>query len=262
MYTYKMYFKEIEIAKSIALAAGEIMMEFFEGDQQLKHKTDGSEVTIADLKVNSMVISELNKHFKDGIIGEEESTADYGMGRRWFCDPIDGTKAFVQGLPTSTFSLALVIDGKPVAGVVYDPFLKKLYWGEKGSGSFCNGDKLRVSSGGLKGNFVGIHNHFEKIIKNPGYFNKLLEMGAITTPIHGTVYKGTLVARGKLVGFIEPGTNAHDVAAVQVLVEEAGGKVTGVDGQELDYSRPFKNAIISNGAAHDEIVTCGKLLSS
>lgn len=256
-----MYSKEIEVAKQIAFKAGDIMMKYFDGDQQLEHKADGSEVTIADLEVNSMAIAELSKHFADGVIGEEESTASYGMGRKWFCDPIDGTKAFVQGLPTSTFSLALVIDGQPVAGVVYDPFLKKLYWGETGEGSYCNGQKMAVSKAGIKGSYLGINNHFEKIIKNPAYFNKLVEMGAITTPLHGTVYKGTLVARGKFVGYIEPGTNAHDMAAVQVLVEEAGGKVTGVMGQKLDYSKPFKDAIVSNGVVHDKIVECGKLLT-
>lgn len=256
-----MFDKELEIAKNLAYLAGKIMLEYFDGDQQKEHKVDGSEVTIADKKINRMVIEELDKHFSDGIIGEEESTAGYGGGRRWFCDPIDGTKAYVQGLPTATFSLALVVEGKPVLGTVYDPFLDRLYYGQKGQGSFCNDKKLRVSAENIDGNFVGINNHFEKIIKDPKYFEMLVEMGAKTTPIHGTVYKGTLVARGKFVGFIEPGTNAHDVAAIQVIVEEAGGKITGVNGEILDYSQPFKHAIVSNGLVHDQLIQCGNLLN-
>ncbi|MBW3569143.1 inositol monophosphatase [Candidatus Parcubacteria bacterium] len=256
-----MFDKELEIAKNIAYLSGKIMLEYFDGDQQREHKADGSEVTIADININRLVIEELSKHFHDGVIGEEESTAEYGGGRRWFCDPIDGTKAFVQGLPTATFSLALVEDGRPVVGVVYDPFLDKLYYGQRGQGSYCNAVKLEVSKLGIDGSFVGINNHFEKIIKNPGYFEKLVEMGAKTTPIHGTVYKGTLVARGKFVGFIEPGTNAHDVAAIEVIVEEAGGKISGVNGESLDYSQPFRNAIVSNGVVHEQMVNCGKLLN-
>jgi fructose-1,6-bisphosphatase/inositol monophosphatase family enzyme len=253
--------KELEIAKNLAYLSGKIMLEYFDGDQQKEHKADGSEVTIADKKINRLIIEELEKHFNDGIIGEEESTAQYGSGRRWFCDPIDGTKAFVQGLPTATFSLALVLDGKPVVGVVYDPFLDRLYYGQKDHGSFCNQQKLQVSPDGIDGSFVGINNHFEKIIKDPEYFEKLVEMGAKTTPIHGTVYKGTLVSRGNFVGFIEPGTNAHDVAAIQVIVEEAGGKISGVNGEILDYSQPFKHAIVSNSIVHEQLVECGRLLN-
>lgn len=256
-----MFDKELETAKNLAYLSGKIMLEYFDGDQQLEHKPDGSEVTIADKLINRLVIEELSKHFDDGVIGEEESSAGYGGGRKWFCDPIDGTKAYVQGLPTATFSLALVVDGQPKMGVIYDPFLDRLYWGQAGKGSFCNQQKLKVSNEEIDGSFIGINTHFEKIIKNPAYFEALVKLGAKTTPVHGTVYKGTLVARGKFAGFIEPGTNAHDVAALQVIVQEAGGKASGVNGETLDYSQPFKNAIVSNGVVHQQIVDCGKLLN-
>src|SRR6185369_10621469 len=107
---------------------------------------DGTPVTIADTTINSMVIAELQKEFpEDLIIGEEESTGDYGMGRRWICDPLDGTAAFVAGVPTSMFSLCLVVDGMPTVAVTYEPHRKQLFTAIRGEGSYCNGKKLQVS---------------------------------------------------------------------------------------------------------------------
>ncbi|MBI5357734.1 inositol monophosphatase [Candidatus Saccharibacteria bacterium] len=250
-----MFDKELQVAKDIALMAGKIMLEYFDGDQQKEHKDDGTDVTIADKKINSMAIEELTKHFDYGIVGEEESTAEYGDGYRWFCDPIDGTKAFVMGVPTSMFSLGLVIDGQPVLGVAYSPFLDKLYYGVRGNGSYCNDKKLQVSKeSGLEGNFVAITSHLEDVMQDPIYVENLIKMGARPNSFCGAVYKGCLVASGKFVGYSEPGTHAHDVAAIQVIIEEAGGKVTGLDGKPFDYTKPFRGVIASNEIVHEEIL--------
>src|ERR1700733_14684688 len=101
--------KELEVATAIAKEAGVIMLKYFEDDQQVELKKDKTHVTIAENLINSLAIERLSKAFPDdGIIGEEESTSDYGMGRKWFCDPIDGTAAYVRSTPTAMFSLALV----------------------------------------------------------------------------------------------------------------------------------------------------------
>lgn len=106
--------RELEVAKSIALKAGEVMRQYFYDGQQKVIKDDGTPLTIADTTINRMVIEKLAKEFpEDGTIGEEESTTDYGQGRKWICDPIDGTKAYTWGVPTAMFSLALVVDGAP-----------------------------------------------------------------------------------------------------------------------------------------------------
>lgn len=249
-----MFDKELQVAKNVAYLAGKIMLEYFDGDQQREHKDDGTEVTIADKKINSMAIEELTKHFDYGIVGEEESTAEYGSGYRWFCDPIDGTKAFVMGVPTSTFSLGLVIDGKPVLGVAYSPFLDKLYTAVKGQGSFCNGEPIKVSEDDLNGHFVAVNSKLEDIVENPGYVKNLLNAGARPHSICGAVYNGCLVASGRFVGYSEPRTHAHDVAAIEVIIEEAGGKVTGLDGKPFDYTKPFRGLVASNGIVHDQIL--------
>jgi fructose-1,6-bisphosphatase/inositol monophosphatase family enzyme len=137
----------LEFAKGLAKQAGQIMLDYFDGDQQVEIKADNSPVTIADKTINDLVINEIAKAYPDhGVVGEEASTDKQDQEYVWFCDPVDGTKAFTWGLPTAMFSLALVTKGRPVMGVAYDPFLKRMFTAVKGQGAFCNGEKISVSS--------------------------------------------------------------------------------------------------------------------
>jgi fructose-1,6-bisphosphatase/inositol monophosphatase family enzyme len=248
------YSKEIAEAKRIAVATGEIILKYFDGEQDVLIKDDNSPVTKADILINELVINELSKSFPDdGIIGEEKSTTNYGDGRKWLCDPIDGTAGYIWGTPTAMFSLALVVDGKPVLGVVYDAFLDKLYSGTVGGGSYCNGIKLKVSEKDLLGGSVAVTADVRRI-RSLDYVSRLLETGAHLPVFSGAVYKSCLVARGKFEGYIESGVGPHDMAAVQVIVEEAGGKITGMKGERIDYSKPFRGAIVSNNRVHEELV--------
>ncbi|MEK7645082.1 MAG: inositol monophosphatase [Patescibacteria group bacterium] len=248
------YQKELETAVTIAREAGVIMLKYFDGDQQVEIKQDNTQVTIADKLANSLVIERLSKVFpEDGIIGEEESTAQYGMGRKWLCDPIDGTAAYVWGVPTAMFSLALVVDGKPVVGVAFDPFLNKMYTGIVGEKSLCNGIPLSVSDADLKTGTVAVSSSVKTFFSR-SHLPKMANDQIRLASLNGAVYKSCLVARGKFVGYVEHGVNPHDMAAVHVIVECAGGKLTSLTGEELNYSQPFKGAIVSNGIVHEELV--------
>ncbi|MFA7000133.1 MAG: inositol monophosphatase [Candidatus Paceibacterota bacterium] len=252
MNTYK---KELEVAKNIAKEAGIIMLKYFDDEQEVEIKEDNSQVTIADKLINTLVIKRLTVEFpEDGVIGEEESNTEYGLGRKWFCDPIDGTMAFIWGTPTSMFSLALVVDGVPVLGVTYDPFLDRLYEAVVGQGSFFNGTPIKVSKKGLENGLVATTSNISKIMKRPNYLINLPEKGVRFATFSGAVYKSCLVAKGKVEAYLEEGVNAHDMAAVQIIVEESGGKVTNQKGEKLDYSKPFKGAVVSNKIVHDEIL--------
>ncbi len=251
-----MYTAELNEAKRIAELAGTIMRHYFDGDQQREIKHDGTPLTIADTTINRMVVEELAAPFpNDVVIGEEGSTGEYGQGRRqWFCDPIDGTKAFTWGVPTAMFSLALVVDGAPVLGVCYEPMLDRLYWAVTGQGAFCNGQRIHVNDQTLKTGILGtISSHF-RIRNEAPYFNELLKRRVDMAAFSGAVAKCMRVAEGRFVGYIEELLNAHDIAASQVIVEEAGGKITDLNGETLDYTQPFKGAIASNGRIHDELV--------
>ncbi len=246
---------ELATAQNIAKQAGRIIQKYFDGNQQSRLKEDGTPVTIADIQINQMVIDELTKHFPDdGIIGEEQSTATYGPGRKWLCDPLDGTKAFTWGLPTSMFSLALVIDGQPVMGVAYDPYLDRMYTAVKGQGSFCNGQPLKVSGLPLQEGIVAVTSEAKTLTTGQPYLKELADNAYKIVSFSGAVYKSVLVARGKFVGYIEIHVNPHDMAAVELIVQEAGGQVTSLDGKKLDYTKPFKGAIASNGVVHQQIV--------
>jgi fructose-1,6-bisphosphatase/inositol monophosphatase family enzyme len=210
---------------------------------------------VADTLINSMAIKELAKIFpNDIVIGEEESTGDYGMGRRWFCDPIDGTKAYTWGTPTAMFSIGLIVDGRPVMGVTYDPFLNRMYWATKGQGAFCNDVPLHVSNLSLKEGMLAISSSAKEIRYDMPYLDTVITQGIQTASFSGAVYKMTLVARGRMAGYVEGKVNAHDTAASHIIITEAGGKVTDLHGNEYDYSKPFRGTIVSNGITHDELV--------
>ena len=230
------------------------MLKYFDTDQQVETKKDNTWVTIADKSINYLAIDRLSKVFpKDGVIGEEESTTDYGNGRKWFCDPIDGTAGYVNGVPTAMFSLALVIDGKPMMGVAYDPFLDRMYTGIVGETSFCNGKILNVSNIDLKTGTVAVTGSVKSLLK-ANYLKKMIDDKISLTCFSGAVNKCCLIAKGKLVAYVEHGANAHDMAAVHVILEGAGGKVTSIEGKELNYSRPFRGIIASNSVVHDQVL--------
>lgn len=253
-YKLQMNYKlELATAKQIANEAGQIMRQYFRGDQGRVIKQDGSPLTVADTSINRMVIERLQASFPDdGIIGEEESTSEYGMGRKWFCDPIDGTKAFTWGVPTAMFSLALVLDGKPIVGVCYEPMLDQMYWAVKTQGAYCGDQLLNVNQDSLTSGILAIPSNTKDITKNP-VIASILESGVTTAVFSGAVYKASAVADGRFVGYVETKVNAHDMAAIQVVIEEAGGRVTDLNGQAYDYSKPFSGTIVSNGLVHGEL---------
>lgn len=247
--------RELEVAKAIAYESGEVMRQYFYGDQQLTIKEDGSPLTIADTTINSLVIERLASAFPDdGVIGEEESTTEYGMGRKWFCDPIDGTKAFTWGVPTAMFSLGLVVDGKPELGVCYEPVTDQLYWATRGTGAFCNGNQIYINDQSLEEGVMATISDHRRIRTEAPYLDELIERGVRMAAFSGAVAKAVRVAEGRFVGYLEEYLNAHDIAAVHVIVEEAGGQISTLDGQPIDYSRPMKGAVVGNQKVHQELL--------
>ncbi len=247
---------ELEVAVRVARQAGNVILEYFDSDQQRQTKEDGTPVTIADKIINHMAIQEILKAFPDdGVVGEEESSEDTNRKRLWFCDPIDGTKPFTWGVPTAVFSLGLVIDDKPTLGVVYDPFLDHMFTGIIGHGSYCNDERLKVSSDSLDSGFIAVTTDMKRIVNSPPvYVTNLVNSGANIAGFSGGIYKSTLVARGRIAAYIEAKVAPHDIAAIHTIVTEAGGRVSSINGQPLSYTAGFTSAIISNGIVHDKLI--------
>ena len=252
----EIYKDELLFAKDLAYKAGEIMLEYFNEEQHKQIKDDGTPVTIADITINQLVIEEISsKYPNDGIVGEEKSKSSYGLGRLWVCDPIDGTAAFTYGIPTAMFSLALVIDGVPKVGVVYEPVTNKLFWAVSGSGSYCNNEKISVNNHSIRSGEIALAPEFvaDKYINEP-FMKGLLKYGKTLAIFPGAVCRSSLVASGRLAGFVHPAIKPYDIAASHVIIEEAGGKVSNLHGHKLDYSDKFMGAIISNGFIHDDLL--------
>lgn len=251
----------LEFAKEIAYQAGKIMLKYFNQDNGASYKGDKTIVTLADTEINSYLIEKVKEHYPTHAVdGEEEQSGKSNLV--WVCDPVDGTAMYARHIPVAVFSLALVIDGVPNVGVIYDPFTDSLYTAIKGKGAYKNGEKISVNDFKLEdirtcchcdmwyNPEINIYKVFEKLREK----TRLCDIGSITRA-------SCCVATGDYSLAIFTGTeHKHcDIAAVKVIVEEAGGKVTDLFGNEQRYDQSIKGAIISNGLVHDEVINVIKM---
>jgi fructose-1,6-bisphosphatase/inositol monophosphatase family enzyme len=248
----------LDFARKLALDAGEVMLAHFESNFEHREKDDKSIVTVADEYINHMVIDEVGKSFPaHSVLGEEASNSK-DSEYAWVCDPIDGTVPFAKGLPVAVFSLALVRDGVPIVGVIYDPFMKRLYSAGKEEGAFLNDKPMQVSSVGLtRHSIVNIDWWPGAEFEIDSIGHELSEETGTTIWCLGSIADAACyVANGKYEACVFAGTKGKniDVAAVKIIVEEAGGKVSDLFGNEQRYDKDILGAIISNGTVHDELV--------
>lgn len=246
----------LTFAKALARDAGAIILEYFYGkDMGVEFKQDTSPVTLADKQINQVVIDRVAAEFPEHGVLAEEGSAHEERNELWVCDPIDGTKSFIQHIPTALFSLAYVVNGDPQVAVIYDPFQDRLYSAVKGEGAQCNDTPTRVSAGAeLEKASVGIATSYKELKHRRAFFDDLLERGVNQVIVPGNVFKSSLVISGNIDGYVFPGKSAHDVAAAKLIVEEAGGKVTNLRGEAQRYDGPIYGAVISNGHLHDQLV--------
>ena len=247
----------LNFAKRIARYAGSVIKEYFYKDQEIEYKSDRTPVTIADKTINKYLIEEVKKEYPTFRVIGEELSLDNDSKYAWVCDPLDGTSMFTRHLPVSVFSLALVVDGEPVVGVVYDPFLDEMYTAIKGQGAYCNDKKISVNNkkmgelgcsvdycmwGSAKYDTLEIIKEIRNVVKT----------GSTGSVAHGCM----LVATGRVSGEIFPGTSHGecDIAASKLIVEEAGGRVTNFNGEDQRYDRDIDGAIISNGIIHEDLL--------
>lgn len=237
-----------KFAIGLAKQAGVVMRRDFKFGMKKHWKGDDTPVTETDLKINRLVINQVKKHFpKHDVLGEEESSIINKGEYLWVCDPVDGTVPFSHGMPTFAFSLALVRDGKPILGVIYDAIMDRMYVAEKGKGAFLNGKRIKVNKLGLKNSVVfwDMKTTSEACAQYPKVF--------WLNP-YSVCYAGIMIANGYAVATYYDYSFAHDIAALKVIVEEAGGKVTDRDGKEQRYDRKINGALITNGRVHKELL--------
>jgi len=251
----------LAFAKDVAKEAGAILLNYFDIspdalDVQLKQ--DSSPATIADREVNQLVIDRVAAAFPDHGVLAEEGSVDAHRKQLWVCDPLDGTKTYIIRIPTALFSLAFVVDGQPEVAVINDPFQAKIFSAVRGRGAWANDQPIHVSTHeNLQGAKIAVSSSYPDMQKRRQLFDDFVAHNDVKIVVEsGNVFKSTLVASGHVDGYIFPGRSAHDMAAAKLIIEEAGGKVTDLRGDEQRYDSSIFGAIVTNnnGDIHDEIV--------
>lgn len=242
-----MHSDDLAVALRLADAADEITMaRFHAADLVVDRKPDRSPVTDADTAVEDTVreiIAELRPG--DDVLGEERGGA-VGDGRTWIVDPIDGTKNFLRGNPVWATLIALVDGGVPVVGVVSAPAFPRRWWASAGGGAWCGERRLRVSAvSSLADAYLSTTD--VRLWESRDAYLALMD-ACWETRAFGDFWQHVLVAEGALDVSADPIAYAWDLAAVQVLVEEAGGRFTDLRGEpRFDGG----DGLASNGLLHD-----------
>jgi len=244
----------LEFAVALARGAGEITLEYFRKQPETTRKADGSFVTIADRAAEAYLRRHLAERFPDdGVLGEEEGELEGRSGRRWIVDPIDGTFAFVHGVPFYGVLVALEIDGHALLGVVNIPPLHELVAAAKGVGCFFNGEPARVSTKKSLADGLLLCTNFRECANHGfGPAAERLQQRARSCRTWGDCYGYVLVATGRAEVMLDPVMNLWDCAPLLPIVEEAGGTFTDWHGVKTIHGG---NSIATNGLLFDEVMT-------
>jgi myo-inositol-1(or 4)-monophosphatase len=217
-------------------------------------------VTEVDLECERMCRAVLAERFPDHDILAEElgatTTAPTPSRFRWVFDPLDGTTNYAHGLPIFCSSLALEVDGRAEAGAIYDPTRRELFTAERGQGSRVNGAPLRVSTTAALIDALLVTGFPYDVHKKSGdlvaLFGEFLGRARAVRRLGSAAIDLCYVAAGRLDGFWEQHLKPWDVSAGALIVEEAGGRVTGMDGTPFDGAAG--HLVASNGNLHDQML--------
>jgi histidinol-phosphatase len=236
---------DLELALRLADAADAVSLARFRArDLVVETKPDRTPVTEADRAVEKELRSLLGRDRPDdAILGEEEGESGTGP-RRWILDPIDGTRNYSRGVPVWATLIALEDQGRVVLGVVSAPALHRRWWAERGGGAHAGGDQVHVSA---------VHRAEDSVLS----FALEQPLPSLATRAwhargYGDFWSHMLVAEGAIDGAIDAiGVSVWDLAAVQVIVEEAGGTFTDFAGE---HRVDGGSAISSNGHLHQALL--------
>jgi histidinol phosphatase-like enzyme (inositol monophosphatase family) len=247
----------LEFSVALARGAGEISLKYFRKQPETSTKSDGSYVTIADREAEAYLRRQIAERFPDdGVLGEEEGEREGRSGRRWILDPIDGTFAFVHGVPFYGVLIALEIDGEATVGVVNIPALNEIVAAAKGCGCFLNGAPARVSTVSKLEDALLLSTDFNICARYGfGRAAELLQARAKTSRTWGDCYGYVLVATGRAEVMFDPVMNLWDCAPLLPIMEEAGGTFTDWRGERTINGG---NSIATNGLLFDEVMTLAK----
>lgn len=245
-------------AVEAVVRAGDLQMAGFGGELRVDKKGTIDLVTEIDVAVERMFRAMIRERFPGHrVLAEELGGGEEPASRFcWIFDPLDGTTNFAHGLPIFCSSLALEADGRIEIAAVYDPTRQELFTAERGEGARLNGAPLRVSASATlidsllcTGFPYDVHGALDEVV---GLFGDFVGRARAVRRLGSAAIDLCYVAAGRLDGFWEQRLQPWDVAAGTLLVEEAGGRVTGLDGSPLDVRAG--HVLASNGRIHDQMI--------
>jgi histidinol phosphatase-like enzyme (inositol monophosphatase family) len=251
--------RRLELAISAGKEAGRLTLRYFQQDNfQVERKSDASPVTIADRSAEQLLRDRIAVAFaKDGVLGEELSTTNGSSGFTWILDPIDGTKSFISGVPLYGTMVGIEHEGRALAGLVFMPSLDEGVFASAGQGAWhFRGDqqprRCRVSTKArlADGLFVTSQvDSFAKLGRQAAF--EALQAAAYITRTWGDCYGYLLVATGRAELMVDPIMNVWDAAAIQPIIEEAGGTFTDWQGNPTIHAG---EGLATNGLILDEVL--------
>ena len=243
--------RRLEVAIAAARAAGEVALRYFRTGLEVERKHDRSPVTIADREAEQRAVAVLREAFpQHGILGEEFGE-QAGSEARWIIDPIDGTKSFIRGIPFFATLIALEEEGEITTGAMYAPALDDLLYAQKGQGAYDRQGRLHVSSIDKLSRSMLVFGG-ASALRGSGYwhaYERLVDRSN-RQRAYGDFFGYTFVARGQAEAMIDVDLKPWDLAALQIIIEEAGGCFTDFSGRATAFGG---TAIASNRLVHEEI---------
>ena len=226
------YERELEFARRTAFAAGENARRIRAAGISVEAKSDASPVTIADQDNERLICDAIQHEFpEDGILGEEGASKPSRSGRRWIIDPIDGTRDFVRGNQFWCILIALEEADESLVGVAHFPMLNETYWAARGSGSYGNHQRLQVSAIASSAECVFSANGLNLVSARP-YLPQVVELMQRSWAVrcYAGALDACLLAAGKVDIWFVPKAEPWDLAALKLIIEEAGGAFFAFDG--------------------------------
>ncbi len=246
----------INIFEKAARKAGKILTRDFGEleNLQIQSKSIGDFVTNADINVEKSLLETLKYYFPNYTYVTEESGKIQGDDNIIIIDPIDGTSNFIHGIPHVGIIIAKINDNEITDGIIFNPILNEFYWSSKGMGAWCNDRRLRVSNRNkLSDCLIGTGLPFgNRVYKN--YLDEIDEILKATAGIRRLGAAGidlAYVASGKLDGWWEKNVNLWDISTGVLLVTEAGGKISNINGEKWNIKT--RDTIASNSFIHNDL---------
>jgi histidinol-phosphatase len=245
----------LSAALEAAEAAAEIIRKAYRGNFDVQYKADASPVTEVDVASERAIKAVLQRHFPEhGFFGEETGKQNQDAEYLWLVDPIDGTKAFVRGYPMFSIQIALMQRGELILGVSSAPCWNggagELIHAEKGQGAWLNGERLQVSSIDTLGKATLSTGNLATLARSPQW----AELGRLIPRLHrirgyADFVHYHLLASGRIDAVVESDVNILDIAALTVIVREAGGSFTDLDGRPVGLDTT--TVLATNGRLHE-----------